>query len=60
MEKLKNTYNRPTSKSAKSVGSIMGNYHPHGDSSIYSAMARLSQDWNLRLPFIEFQGNNGR
>ena len=37
----------------------MGKYHPHGDSSIYEALARMSQSWNLRLPLIDFQGNNG-
>ena len=46
-------------KSAKSVGNIMGNYHPHGDSSIYEAMVRLSQDWKLREVLIEMHGNNG-
>jgi DNA gyrase subunit A len=46
-------------KSAKSVGSIMGNYHPHGDSSIYEAMVRMSQDWKLRNQLIDMHGNNG-
>lgn len=46
-------------KSAKSVGAIMGNYHPHGDSSIYDAMVRLSQDWKVRNPLIDMHGNNG-
>ncbi len=43
-----NTYNKPFRKSAKSVGNVMGNFHPHGDSSIYDAMVRLSQSWKLR------------
>lgn len=54
-----NTYNKPTRKCAHSVGAVMGKYHPHGDSSIYEALARMSQDWNLRYPLIDFQGNNG-
>lgn len=55
----KNTYDKPTRKSAKTVGSIMGNFHPHGDSSIYDAMVRMSQWWKLNTPYIEMQGNNG-
>ena len=55
----KNTYDKPTRKSAKTVGSIMGNYHPHGDSSIYEAMVRMSQWWKQNTPYIEMQGNNG-
>ncbi|WP_127848189.1 DNA topoisomerase IV subunit A [Lacticaseibacillus hulanensis] len=54
-----NTYDKGFRKSAKSVGNVMGNFHPHGDSSIYEAMVRLSQDWKLRLPLIEMHGNNG-
>lgn len=54
-----NTFDKPFRKSAKSVGNVMGNYHPHGDSSIYEAMVRLSQDWKLREPLIEMHGNNG-
>lgn len=54
-----NTYEKPFRKSAKSVGNIMGNYHPHGDSSIYEAMVRMSQDWKLRETLIEMHGNNG-
>jgi len=46
-------------KSAKSVGDIMGNYHPHGDSSIYEAMVRMSQDWKFKEPLIDMHGNNG-
>ena len=55
----KNTYDKPTRKSAKTVGSIMGNFHPHGDSSIYDAMVRMSQWWKQNTPYIEMQGNNG-
>ena len=54
-----NTFDKPFRKSAKSVGNVMGNYHPHGDSSIYEAMVRLSQYWKLREPLIEMHGNNG-
>ena len=54
-----NTYDKGFRKSAKSVGNIMGNYHPHGDSSIYEAMVRMSQNWKLREPLIEMHGNNG-
>ncbi|MDR3190486.1 MAG: DNA topoisomerase IV subunit A [Lactobacillaceae bacterium] len=54
-----NTYDKQFRKSAKSVGNVMGNYHPHGDSSIYEAMVRMSQDWKLRAPLIEMHGNNG-
>ena len=59
MNKDGNTYDKGFRKSAKSVGNIMGNYHPHGDSSIYEAMVRLSQDWKLRQVLIEMHGNNG-
>ncbi|WP_281164944.1 DNA topoisomerase IV subunit A [Liquorilactobacillus sicerae] len=54
-----NTYDKVFRKSAKSVGNVMGNFHPHGDSSIYEAMVRLSQNWKLREPLIEMHGNNG-
>lgn len=54
-----NTYDKGFRKSAKSVGNVMGNYHPHGDSSIYEAMVRLSQSWKLRAPLVEMHGNNG-
>ena len=59
MNKDGNTFDKGFRKSAKSVGNIMGNYHPHGDSSIYEAMVRLSQDWKLREVPIEMHGNNG-
>ena len=54
-----NTYDKPYRKSAKAVGDIMGHYHPHGDSSIYEALVRLSQKWKMREPLIEIHGNNG-
>ena len=54
-----NTWNKPYRKSAKAVGNVIGNYHPHGDSSVYDAMVRLSQSWKIRLPLIDMQGNNG-
>ena len=54
-----NTFDKAFRKSAKSVGNVMGNFHPHGDSSIYEALVRLSQDWKLREPLIEMNGNNG-
>ena len=59
MYKDGNTYEKPTRKSAKTVGFIMGNFHPHGDSSIYDAMVRMSQWWKQSTPYIEMQGNNG-
>lgn len=55
----KNTYDRDYKKSAKAVGLIMGSYHPHGDSSIYEAMMRMSQNWKMRDAFVDVQGNNG-
>ena len=59
MHKEHNTYDKPYRKSAKTVGDVIGNYHPHGDTSIYDAMVRMSQDWKLRLPYIDMHGNNG-
>ncbi|ADG41359.1 DNA topoisomerase IV subunit A [Leuconostoc kimchii IMSNU 11154] len=59
MDQDGNTYDHPYRKSAKSVGNVMGNFHPHGDSSIYEAMVRLSQDWKVREPLIDMNGNNG-
>lgn len=59
MNKEGNTYNQKYRKSAKSVGVVMGNYHPHGDSSIYGALARMAQDWLVGVPFIDMQGNKG-
>lgn len=54
-----NTHQKPFRKAAKTVGNVIGNYHPHGDSSVYDAMVRLSQDWKIRTPLIEMHGNNG-
>lgn len=51
--------NRPYKKSAKVVGEVLGKYHPHGDSSVYDAMVRLAQDWSMRYPLIDGQGNFG-
>lgn len=59
MYRKKNWYDRPTIKSAKTVGDVIGNFHPHGDISIYEAMVRMSQDWKSRHPYIDMQGNNG-
>lgn len=59
MNKDGNTYDKPFRKSAKAVGNVMGNFHPHGDSSIYEALNRMSQDWKVREPLIEMHGNNG-
>jgi len=52
-------FNRPYRKSARIVGDVIGKYHPHGDSSIYEALARMTQDWSMRLPLIDGQGNFG-
>ena len=59
MYKEGNTYNKPYRKSAKTVGNVIGNYHPHGDTSVYDAMVRLSQEWKMRIPLVDMQGNNG-
>lgn len=59
MYKEKNTYDKPYRKSARSVGDIMGKFHPHGDSSIYDALVRLSQPWKSNTPFVDMHGNNG-
>ena len=59
MQKLGNTSNQPTKKSARIVGDVMGKLHPHGDSSIYMTLARMAQDWSLRYPLVEGQGNFG-
>ena len=59
MNKDGNTFDKSYRKSAKSVGNVMGNFHPHGDSSIYEAMIRMSQDWKMGEPLIEMHGNNG-
>lgn len=59
MFREKNTHDKHFRKSAKTVGTVIGNYHPHGDSSVYDAMVRLSQDWKMRNVLIEMHGNNG-
>lgn len=59
MYKENNTHEHPFRKSAKTVGNVIGNYHPHGDSSVYEAMVRMSQDWKLRNVLVEMHGNNG-
>ncbi|CAM3737834.1 DNA topoisomerase IV subunit A [Alkalicoccus chagannorensis] len=59
MHQDRNTSDKPFRKSAKTVGNVIGNYHPHGDSSVYEAMIRQSQDWKMRRPLVEMHGNNG-
>lgn len=55
----RNTHDKNFRKAAKTVGTVIGNYHPHGDSSVYEAMVRLSQNWKVRNRLIEMHGNNG-
>lgn len=59
MHEDKNTSDKNFRKAAKTVGTVIGNYHPHGDTSVYEAMVRLSQDWKMRNVLIEMHGNNG-
>ena len=59
MDVAGNTSEKGFRKSAKTVGNVIGNYHPHGDSSVYEAMVRLSQDWKMREALVEMHGNNG-
>ncbi len=59
MFKNNNTYDKRKVKSALTVGDVIGKYHPHGDTSVYDAMVRMSQSWKMRIPLISFQGNNG-
>ena len=59
MDALGNTPDKPHKKSARIVGEVMGKYHPHGDSSIYEAMVRLAQNWNMRYPLVDGHGNFG-
>ena len=56
---MANTYNRPTKKSARVVGDVIGKYHPHGDSAVYDALVRMAQDFNMRDPLEDGQGNFG-
>ncbi len=59
MQELSLAYNRPHKKSARIVGEVLGKYHPHGDSSVYETMVRMAQDWSLRYPLVDGQGNFG-
>ena len=59
MYKEGNVNSKPYRKCAKTVGVVIGNYHPHGDTSVYDAMVRLSQEWKMRVPLVDIQGNNG-
>lgn len=59
MHQDKNTYDKAYRKSAKTVGNVIGNYHPHGDTSVYDAMVRLSQPWKMRHPLVDMHGNKG-
>ena len=59
MHETNNTFDRPYRKSARPVGDVMGKYHPHGDVAIYDSMVRMAQEFSLRLPLIDGQGNFG-
>ena len=59
MMRLGITHDKSTKKSARIVGEVLGKYHPHGDSSVYGALVRLAQDWNMRYPLVDGQGNFG-
>lgn len=59
MMELGNTFDKPTKKSARIVGEVLGKYHPHGDSSVYYAMVRMAQSWAMRYPLVDGQGNFG-
>ncbi|MGB8357285.1 MAG: DNA gyrase subunit A [Bacteroidales bacterium] len=59
MSELGNFSNRPYKKSARIVGEVLGKYHPHGDTSVYDAMVRMAQEWSMRYPFVDGQGNFG-
>lgn len=59
MNDMGNVFNQPTRKSAKPVGEVLANYHPHGDISVYDALVRLAQPWNIRYPLVDGQGNFG-
>ncbi len=59
MQELGNTSDKPYKKSARIVGEVLGKYHPHGDSSVYGALVRLAQDWAMRYPLVDGQGNFG-
>ena len=59
VRKLSNTYNKPNKKSARVVGDVIGKYHPHGDTAVYDAIVRMTQNFSLRYPLIQGQGNFG-
>src|SRR6188474_1344934 len=59
MHELGNTYNKPYKKSARIVGDVIGKYHPHGDSAVYDAIVRMAQEFSMRYPLIDGQGNFG-
>ncbi len=59
MQELGVNYNKPHKKSARIVGEVLGKYHPHGDSSVYDTMVRMAQEWSLRYPLVDGQGNFG-
>ena len=59
MKEIGNTHSAPTKKSARVVGEVLGKYHPHGDSAVYQTIVRMAQDFSLRYPLIEGQGNFG-
>ena len=59
MMELGNTSDKPYKKSARIVGEVLGKYHPHGDSSVYLAMVRMAQEWAMRYPLVDGQGNFG-
>jgi DNA gyrase subunit A len=59
MHDLKNTFNKPYKKSARGVGDVIGKYHPHGDSAVYDTIVRMAQDFSLRYPLVDGQGNFG-
>ena len=59
MDGLSLNYNKPHKKSARIVGEVLGKYHPHGDSSVYFTMVRMAQEWSMRYPLVDGQGNFG-
>src|SRR6201990_992077 len=59
MNELGIHFNKPYKKSARIVGEVLGKFHPHGDKSVYDSMVRMAQEWSLRYPFVEGQGNYG-
>src|SRR5467141_5420011 len=59
MHELGNTYNKPYKKSARIVGDVIGKYHPHGDTAVYDTIVRLAQDFSMRYPLVDGQGNFG-